>query len=136
MVEGGGAVLGGVGLCVGPTVLDLVDPTTAAAQEEIFGPVLSVIPYDTVEQAVDIANDSDYGLAGSVWTADAEKGMDFARRVRAGTYGVNQYTMDFVAPFGGFKASGIGREFGKEGLDHYLELKSIVPQGGGVAAAG
>ena len=74
-----------------------------------------------------IANDSEYGLAGSVWTADIEQGMDIARRVRTGTYGVNQYTMDFIAPFGGYKASGIGREFGREGLEHYLELKSIVP---------
>ena len=68
----------------------------------------------------------EYGLAGSVWTADVEQGMDIARRVRTGTYGVNQYTMDFVAPFGGYKASGIGREFGQEGLEHYLELKSIA----------
>jgi betaine-aldehyde dehydrogenase len=62
--------------------------------------------------------------------------MDIARRVRTGTYGVNQYTMDFVAPFGGYKGSGIGREFGKEGLEHYIELKTIVPPGAGVAAAG
>ena len=72
----------------------------------------------------------------SVWTADPDRGIDIARRVRAGTYGVNQYTMDFVAPFGGFKGSGIGREFGKEGLEEYTELKSIIPAGGGVAAAG
>jgi betaine-aldehyde dehydrogenase len=71
-----------------------------------------------------------------VWTADLDLGMDIARRVRTGTYGINQYTMDFVAPFGGFKASGVGREFGKEGLEHYLELKSIVPPAGGVASAG
>ncbi len=75
------------------------------AQEEIFGPVLAVIPYDDVDDAVRIANDSEYGLAGSVWTGDADRvGMDVARRVRTGTFGVNQYTMDFVAPFGGFKA--------------------------------
>lgn len=86
--------------------------------------------------AVRIANDSDYGLAGSVWTADVEQGLDIARRVRTGTYGVNQYTMDFIAPFGGYKASGIGREFGKEGLEHYTEVKTIVPPGAGVAAAG
>ena len=67
---------------------------------------------------------------------DLRFGLDVARRVRTGTYGVNQYTMDFVAPFGGYKSSGIGREFGKEGFEHYLELKSIVPPGAGVAAAG
>ena len=76
-----------------------------------------------------------YGLAGSVWTADTATGFDIARRVRTGTYGINQYTMDFIAPFGGYKASGIGREFGKEGLEHYTELKSIVAPGGGIAAA-
>ena len=100
------------------------------AQEEIFGPVLAVIPFDDVDDAVNIANDSEYGLAGSVWTADIDLGLDIARRVRTGTYGINQYTMDFIAPFGGYKGSGIGREFGREGLEHYLELKSIVPPAG------
>ncbi len=95
------------------------------AQEEIFGPVLSVIAYDDVDDAVRIANDSDYGLAGTVWTADQEAGLDVARRVRTGTYGINTYTMDFAAPFGGFKASGLGREFGPEGLAQYTETKSI-----------
>jgi betaine-aldehyde dehydrogenase len=95
------------------------------AQEEIFGPVLSVIPYEDVDDAVRIANDSDYGLAGTVWTADQDAGLDVARRVRTGTYGVNTYTMDFAGPFGGFKSSGIGREFGPEGLAQYTELKSV-----------
>jgi betaine-aldehyde dehydrogenase len=143
--EGARVVLGGSGRPPGlekgwyvqPTVFADVDNSMRIAQEEIFGPVLAVIPYDDVDDAVRIANESDYGLAGSVWTADGDLGMDIARRVRTGTYGVNQYTMDFIAPFGGFKGSGIGREFGKEGLEHYLELKSIVPLGGGgVAAAG
>ncbi len=97
------------------------------AQEEIFGPVLSVIAYDDVDDAVRIANDSDYGLAGTVWTTDQEAGLDVARRVRAGTYGVNTYTMDFAAPFGGYKSSGIGREFGPEGLAQYTEYKAIYP---------
>jgi len=143
--EGAKVVVGGNGRPAGfekgwyvqPTVFADVDNSMRIAQEEIFGPVLAIIPFDDEKDALRIANDSDYGLAGSVWTADTEKGMDFARRVRAGTYGVNQYTMDFVAPFGGFKGSGVGREFGKEGLEHYIELKSIVPDGSsGVAAAG
>ena len=139
MVVGGNGRPDGIskGWYVQPTVFADVDNSMRIAQEEIFGPVLAVIPYDDEADAVRIANDSDYGLAGSVWTADGDKGLDVARRVRTGTFGVNQYTMDFVAPFGGFKASGVGREFGKEGLEHYVELKSIIPSGStGVAAAG
>jgi betaine-aldehyde dehydrogenase len=136
--EGARVVVGGNGRPAGiekgwyvqPTVFADVTNDMRIAQEEIFGPVLAVIPFEDVDDAVRIANDSEFGLAGSVWTGDAAGiGMDVARRVRTGTFGVNQYSMDFVAPFGGFKASGIGREFGKEGLEHYLELKSIVPQG-------
>jgi betaine-aldehyde dehydrogenase len=141
--EGARVVVGGSGRPSGIDTGWYVQPTVFAnatndmriAREEIFGPVLTVIPYDDVKDAVRIANDSEYGLAGSVWTADAQQGMDVARRVRAGTYGVNQYTMDFVAPFGGFKSSGLGREFGKEGIEHYTELKSIVPPGAGVVGA-
>lgn len=114
------------GWYVEPTLFVDVDNSMRIAQEEIFGPVLALIPYDDEEQAVAIANDSEYGLAGSVWTSDAERGLDIARRVRTGTYGVNQYLMDFSSPFGGFKASGVGREFGPEGLSQYLELKSIA----------
>jgi aldehyde dehydrogenase (NAD+) len=118
------------GWYVKPTVFSGVDNSMRIAREEIFGPVLAVIPYDDPDDAVRIANDSEYGLAGSVWTGDIDQGLDIARRVRTGTYGVNQYTMDFVAPFGGYKASGLGREFGVEGLSHYVELKSIVPPAG------
>ncbi len=136
--EGAKVVVGGngrpdgleKGWYVKPTLFSNVDNSMRIAQEEIFGPVLAVIPYDDADDAVRIANESDYGLAGSVWTADIDTGLDVARRVRAGTYGINQYTMDFVAPFGGFKGSGIGREFGREGLDAYVELKSIVPPAG------
>jgi aldehyde dehydrogenase (NAD+) len=142
--EGARLVVGGNGRPAGhdrgwyvqPTVFADVSNDMRIAQEEIFGPVLAVIPFDDVDDAIRIANDSDFGLAGSVWTGDAGVGMDVARRVRTGTYGINQYMMDFVAPFGGFKASGVGREFGKEGLEHYLEYKSILPQGSGVAGAG
>ncbi len=131
--EGARVVLGGTGMPAGldhgwyvrPTVFADVDNRMRIAQEEIFGPVLSVIPYDDVDDAVRIANESDYGLAGTVWTGDREAGLDVARRVRTGTYGVNTYTMDFAAPFGGYKASGIGREFGPEGLSAYTEVKSI-----------
>ena len=131
--EGARVVLGGNGMPDGldtgwyvrPTIFADVDNRMRIAQEEIFGPVLCVIPYDDVDDAVRIANDSDYGLAGTVWTGDQAAGLDVARRVRTGTYGVNTYTMDFAAPFGGFKASGLGREFGPEGLGQYTELKSI-----------
>ena len=89
-----------------------------------------MIPYDDEADAVRIANDSDYGLSGTVWTADTDHGMDIARQVRTGTYGVNiMNTMDPATPFGGFKASGIGRELGPEGLAAYLEYKSIARLG-------
>jgi betaine-aldehyde dehydrogenase len=131
--EGARVVVGGngrpsgldTGWYVRPTVFADVDNRMRIAQEEIFGPVLSVIPYDDVEDAVRIANDSPYGLGGTVFTRDQAAGLDVARRIRTGTIGVNTYTMDFAAPFGGVKASGIGREFGPEGLGEYTELKSL-----------
>jgi aldehyde dehydrogenase (NAD+) len=84
-----------------------------------------VIPFDTEHEAVEIANDSDYGLAGSVWSADSERALTVARRVQTGTIGLNMWTLDPGSPFGGWKASGLGKEFGPEGLDAYLNTKSI-----------
>ncbi|OHV23099.1 aldehyde dehydrogenase [Parafrankia soli] len=132
--EGARLVVGGTdlpdgidrGWYVRPTVFSEVDNSMTIAREEIFGPVLVVIPYGDEDEAVRIANDSEYGLAGSVFTADTEHGLEVAGRVRAGTFGVNQgYSMDPAAPFGGVKASGYGRELGREGLEGYLDVKSI-----------
>jgi aldehyde dehydrogenase (NAD+) len=114
------------GWYVRPTVFAGVSNDMRIAREEIFGPVLSVIRYTDEADAVRIANDSEYGLAGAVWTSDADHGVDVARLIRTGTIGVNESMMDLNAPFGGFKASGLGREFGREGLAEYLELKSIA----------
>jgi acyl-CoA reductase-like NAD-dependent aldehyde dehydrogenase len=86
---------------------------------------MAVMPFDGDEQAVQIANDSSYGLGGSVWSADESRGLDVARRVRTGTIGVNYYQIDLGAPFGGMKDSGIGRELGPEGITNYLEYKSM-----------
>lgn len=131
--EGARLVLGGGrpadvdrGWFVEPTIFADVDNKSTIAQEEIFGPVLSVIPYETEEEAVAIANDSVYGLAGSVWTADIEHGAEIAARVRTGTYAINWYAFDPSSPFGGYKNSGLGRENGPEGLDAFCEQKSLL----------
>lgn len=114
------------GWFVQPTVFADVSNGMRIAREEIFGPVLSVIPYDRGdEEAIAIANDSDYGLAGSVWTADPGRGEAIARQVRTGMIGINGFRPDFSMPFGGIKASGIGREFGREGLETYTEAKAL-----------
>ncbi|HVV08328.1 aldehyde dehydrogenase [Amycolatopsis sp.] len=113
------------GWYVQPTVFADVDNNFTIAQEEIFGPVLSVIAYDDVDHAIRIANDSDYGLGGSVWTADPERGAEVAKRVHTGTIGINAYLPDPTAPFGGVKASGLGRELGPEGLAAYQQLQSV-----------
>jgi aldehyde dehydrogenase (NAD+) len=133
--EGARLVLGGTampdgldrGWYVQPTLFADADNSMRVAREEIFGPVLTVIPYADEDDAVNIANDSQYGLAGSVFTADNERGLAIAARIRTGTFGVNQgYTMDPFAPFGGVKGSGYGRELGREGIDGYTETKSIA----------
>jgi len=125
---GGGRPSGfGTGYYVEPTVFTGVKNDMVIAQEEIFGPVLSVIAYDGDAEAVAIANDSDFGLCGSVWTGDNVRGLEIARQVRTGTYMVNSgMPFDFATPFGGFKNSGMGREFGPEGLEAFLEFKSIT----------
>jgi acyl-CoA reductase-like NAD-dependent aldehyde dehydrogenase len=128
LVVGGDGRPDGVdrGWYVRPTLFADVDNGMRIAREEIFGPVLTVIPHDGDDDAVRLANDSDYGLSGSVWTADGARGLDVARRVRTGSFGVNgPYSMDPAAPFGGVKASGIGRELGPEGLEGYLDVKVI-----------
>lgn len=113
------------GWFVEPTVFADVDNGARIAQEEIFGPVLCVTPYDDEDQAVAIANDSDYGLGGVVWSTDDDHGLALARRIESGTVGVNHYELHVNAPFGGIKSSGLGRELGPEGLDPYLVTKSI-----------
>jgi aldehyde dehydrogenase (NAD+) len=130
--EGARMVLGGKdkphdrGWYVRPTLFTDATNEMRIAREEIFGPVLTVLTYSDEQDAVRIANDTDYGLAGSVWTADAAHGLEIAAQIRAGTYGINMYTLDTTAPFGGFKQSGIGREFGAEGLSEYVELQTTV----------
>jgi acyl-CoA reductase-like NAD-dependent aldehyde dehydrogenase len=133
--EGARMVLGGAdkphdrGWYVQPTLFADATNEMKIAREEIFGPVLTVLKYADERDAVRIANDSDYGLAGSVWTSDVAHGLEIAGEIRAGTYGINMYTLDTTAPFGGFKQSGIGREFGAEGLAEYVELQSTVSAG-------
>lgn len=117
------------GWFVSPTVFADVDNSDRIAQEEIFGPVLAVIPYDGDDQAITLANDSEFGLAGTVWSSDTARATEMAREIRTGTVGVNDYQLDINAPFGGVKASGIGRELGPEGLEEFFELKSIYRVG-------
>jgi betaine-aldehyde dehydrogenase len=113
------------GYFVRPTVFSEVTPDMTIAQEEIFGPVLSIIPYDTEEEAVRIANDSIYGLAGGVWGADGERAMKVARQLRTGQVDINGGAFNPQAPFGGYKQSGIGRERGPFGFEEFLEVKAL-----------
>jgi acyl-CoA reductase-like NAD-dependent aldehyde dehydrogenase len=113
------------GYYVKPTVFSNVSNKMTIAQEEIFGPVLSMIPYDTIDEAVEIANDSDYGLAGAVFSADKDKAIAIARRMRTGQVEVNGGAFNPNAPFGGYKQSGVGRELGEFGFEEFLEIKSL-----------
>jgi acyl-CoA reductase-like NAD-dependent aldehyde dehydrogenase len=128
LVTGGSDVPAGLeaGHYVRPTLFADVKNSMRIAQEEIFGPVLVVIAFDDEDDAVRIANDSPYGLGGGVWTADPEHGVAVGRRVRTGTFSVNGAPPSFDGPFGGYKASGIGREFGAVGLTQYVEHKTIA----------
>ncbi len=114
------------GFYVEPTVFGNVDNSFTIAQEEIFGPVLSVIPADNEQDAIKIANDTIYGLNSSVFTNDVDKARDVARQLRAGTVGHNSFRTDFGIAFGGFKQSGLGREGGTEGLHPFLETKTVI----------
>ncbi|MEU7087155.1 aldehyde dehydrogenase [Streptomyces achromogenes] len=128
LVTGGPQIPEGLekGNYVTPTVFADVDNSMRIAREEIFGPVLVVIAYDDEDDAVRIANDSDYGLSGGVWSADEGRALAVARRVRTGTMTVNDASLAFDGPFGGYKASGIGREYGAVGLGTYTEYKTIT----------
>ncbi|CAG6391101.1 aldehyde dehydrogenase [Streptomyces cocklensis] len=128
LVTGGPQVPAGLegGYYVTPTVFADVDNSMRIAQEEIFGPVLVVIGYEDEDEAVRIANDSEFGLSGGVWSADEAHALAVARRIRTGTVTVNGASIGFDGPFGGYKASGIGREYGAVGLNQYIEYKTVT----------
>ncbi len=131
--EGARLIFGGVempegktaGYYVQPTIFSDVKNSMTIAQEEIFGPVLSIIPYDTEEEAIAIANDSLYGLSGGVWAETDEKAFEVARKIRTGQVAINGGSFNVVAPFGGYKQSGIGRELGEHGFTEFLEVKAV-----------
>jgi acyl-CoA reductase-like NAD-dependent aldehyde dehydrogenase len=126
-VAGGRAAqVNGRGWFVEATVFDGVQPGMTIAEEEIFGPVLAVLTFDDVDEAVALGNRSMYGLAAGIWTKDVSKAHRVARALKAGTVWINTYNVyDPAAPFGGYKASGFGRDLGREALEGYLETKSV-----------
>jgi len=127
VIGGGRPPLEEAGFYVEPTVFTEVDGSMRIAREEIFGPVLCVIRYSgDPDEGVAIANDSDFGLAGSVWSADVALGIELARRIRAGKVTVNAYTSSVDGPFGGYKQSGVGRELGRLGVEEYTEVKHLM----------
>jgi acyl-CoA reductase-like NAD-dependent aldehyde dehydrogenase len=127
VIATGGGIPDGLdkGFYVQPTVFIGADNSMRICREEIFGPVVSVLRYDNLEQAIAIANDSDYGLHGAVFTTDPQRAAEVARRVRTGTFSVNAFVYNIEAPFGGVKNSGIGRDTGPEAIQAYYELKTI-----------
>jgi len=134
VAEGAKLVTGGVeapegrdtGYFVRPTVFSEVTPEMTIAREEIFGPVLSILPYDSEEEAIAIANDSPYGLGGGVWAGSEERAREIAKRMRTGQVYLNGSGLNFHAPFGGYKQSGNGREWGPFGFEEYLEIKAVI----------
>ncbi|GCD91108.1 aldehyde dehydrogenase [Nocardioides sp. LS1] len=131
VTTGGGRPVGlDRGWYVEPTILADVDNGSIVAREEIFGPVLCVIPYGDIDEAVELANDSEYGLGGSVWSADPDRAVNIARQFQTGSVSINGTPADLAAPLGGVKASGLGRALGPEGLEEYRSIKSVyLPTG-------
>jgi aldehyde dehydrogenase (NAD+) len=133
IAEGAKLVTGGVeppegvseGYFVRPTVFSEVTPSMTIAQEEIFGPVLAIMPYEDEDDAIRIANDTIYGLAGGVWSEDEERAKRVAARIRTGQVEINGGAFNPLAPFGGYKQSGHGRELGRYGLEEFLVAKSL-----------
>ena len=126
MVAGGGRADIEPGYFVKPTVFDDVTSDMTIAREEIFGPVLATLTFDGVEEAIELANDSMYGLAAAVWTSDVKKAHYVASRLKAGTVWINTYNLyDPASPFGGYKESGYGRDLGRHALEQYTQVKSV-----------
>jgi len=125
----GGQRIGERGFFIQPTVFSDVQDSMKIAQEEIFGPVMSILKFSDVDEVIERANRTMYGLAAAVWTRDISKALKVANGIRAGTVWVNCYNVfDPAAPFGGFKQSGMGRELGEYGLQQYTEVKTVTVQ--------